>query len=50
MVSAIKQGRKPSTILSDNIQSFALIGAALQSIQHNREIDVQEMLGIRSAI
>ncbi|ULT59355.1 Gfo/Idh/MocA family oxidoreductase [Neobacillus drentensis] len=50
MVQAIKQGRIPSTVLSDNIQSFALVGAALQSIQQNKEIDVQEMLGIRSVI
>ncbi|WP_160718705.1 Gfo/Idh/MocA family protein [Bacillus sp. USDA818B3_A] len=50
MVSAIKQGRQPSTVLSDNIQSFAIIGSALQSIQQKKEIDVQEMLGIRSVI
>ncbi|PLS08443.1 Gfo/Idh/MocA family protein [Neobacillus cucumis] len=48
MISAIKQGRSPVTDLSDNIQSFAVVGAALQSIQQSKEIDVQNILIARS--
>jgi len=48
MVSAIKEGRKPVTVLSDNIQSFAVVGAALLSIKQNKEIDVQDIIKMRS--
>ncbi|MFJ7974508.1 Gfo/Idh/MocA family protein [Peribacillus sp. NPDC096379] len=44
MVSAIKQGRKPATDLSDNINSFAIVGAALESIKQAKEINVQELI------
>lgn len=44
MVNALKQGRKPVTDLNDNINSFAIVGAALQSIKHSKEINVQDLL------
>ncbi|MBS4223781.1 Gfo/Idh/MocA family protein [Lederbergia citrea] len=44
MVNAIKEGRKPVTDLVDNINSFAIVGAALESIKQSKEIDMHNFL------
>lgn len=43
MVQAIKENRKPITDLTDNIKSFAVVGAALESIRKNIEIEIKEL-------
>jgi predicted dehydrogenase len=40
MVQAIRENRKPITHLEDNIKSFAIVGAALESVQKGKEIDI----------
>lgn len=42
MVQAIKENRKPITELADNIKSFAIVGAALESIKKAKEIKMIE--------
>ncbi|GIN59893.1 dehydrogenase [Lederbergia ruris] len=44
MVNAIKENRKPSTELADNINSFAIVGASLESIKQSKEIVIQDFL------
>lgn len=43
MVQAIKENRKPVTELADNIKSFVIVGAALESIRQKREIKINEL-------
>ena len=40
MVQAINENRKPVTELADNIKSFAIVGAALESIKKEKEIKI----------
>lgn len=40
MLQAMKENRKPVTDLSDNIKSFAIVGAALQSIKTGKDIRI----------
>ncbi|MFS0614439.1 Gfo/Idh/MocA family protein [Lederbergia ruris] len=44
MVNAIKENRKPITELADNINSFAIVGASLESIKQSKEIVIQDFL------
>ncbi|MBS4208655.1 Gfo/Idh/MocA family oxidoreductase [Bacillus sp. FJAT-50079] len=45
MVQAMKENRKPVTDLADNIKSFAIVGAALESIKQAKEIQMDEFMG-----
>jgi predicted dehydrogenase len=40
MVNAIKENRKPVTHIEDNLNSFALIGGALDSIKKRKEVSI----------
>lgn len=42
LVQAIQENRRPITDLADNMNSFAMIGAALKSIEEAKEISMQE--------
>ncbi|MEK3890481.1 Gfo/Idh/MocA family protein [Bacillus sp. FSL K6-3431] len=44
MTKAIKENRKPITDLADNINSFAIVGAALESIKQEKEIELKSLL------
>lgn len=44
MVQAIKENREPVTSLDDNLNSFGIVGAAVQSIQTSSEIGMNQYL------
>ncbi|CAM3928714.1 oxidoreductase [Lederbergia lenta] len=44
MTEAIKENRKPITDIADNINSFAIVGAALESIKQEKEIEITSVL------
>ncbi|WP_100407412.1 Gfo/Idh/MocA family protein [Bacillus solitudinis] len=41
MVQALKENRKPVTDIEDNIKSFAVVGAALESIKQGKEVALE---------
>ncbi|WP_066191478.1 Gfo/Idh/MocA family protein [Gracilibacillus timonensis] len=44
MITAIEEGREPSNVVSDNIYSFQMVSASLESIKLKREIDLKKNL------
>ncbi|GAB2553890.1 Gfo/Idh/MocA family protein [Gracilibacillus alcaliphilus] len=42
MISAIEGGREPDNVISDNIHSFHIVSASLESIKLKREINLKE--------
>lgn len=50
MVSAIQENRRPATDLEDNLHSFGIVGAALQSAKYSSETKVADILSEKESI
>ncbi|WP_046175657.1 Gfo/Idh/MocA family protein [Domibacillus indicus] len=50
MVSAIQENRRPATDLEDNLKSFGIVGAALESVKLSHEIKVADILSEKESV